>query len=487
MAAVTETDSFVRDGAAYRESLRDAREVWYRGERVEDVTTHEAIAGLVDVIAKLYDDQHAQETSELLTYRRGDGARVATSWLTPRAPDDLVRRRLCCEHFAWETFGTVGRAPDMISWTQTGLLAHLSTFRRYSPKYADNLVAYQDYAQENNLLLAGVIAEPQGVRSRSARAGDDRSTVFRVTRETDEGVWLSGARTAGSIAVYANEILVSTIFTNRPQESVWTTIPVASPGLKLVCRETTAHPHATRYDHPVAARGDEMDSLVVLDDVFVPRDRVFGLGAPELQSQTFYSQVSRGEHWNVLDRLCVKAEIFAGLAQLVIEALDVTSVPMARDAVGKVIQYAQILRAGVIAAEMLATPSEEGILLPDVNVISATRAYALDNYGEVVHIIQELCGQGLVMRFSESDFDHAELGERLELILAQPMISGREKNRLMNLVWDLTTDGHAGRSALFENVNATPSFILRQKLYGEYDRATFSERIKNAIGLTTLG
>jgi 4-hydroxyphenylacetate 3-monooxygenase len=486
MAVETENRSLIRTGADYRESLRDGREVWYRGERIEDVTTHPATAGLVDVIAKLYDDQHAPETNDILTYVRDDGARVATSWLTPRVPEDLARRRACCEHFAWETFGTVGRAPDMISWTQTGLLAYLPTFRQLSPKYADNLPVYQEYAQENNLLLAAVIAEPQGVRSRSARAGDDRSAVFRVTRETDEGVWLSGARTAGSIAVHANEILISTIFTTRPEESIWATVPIASPGLKLVCRETTAHPGSSRYDHPVAARGDEMDSLVVLEDVFVPRERVFCYGAPELQSQTFYSQVSRGEHWNVLDRLCVKAEIFAGVAQLVVEALDVTAVPMARDSVARIIQYAQILRAGVIAAEAHAALTEGGVLMPDGNVISATRAYALDNYGEVVHIIQELCGQGLVMRFSEADFDHAELGERLELFLGQPTISAREKNRLMNLVWDLTTDGHAGRSALFENVNATPSFILRQKLYGEYDRAAFVERIKTAVGLTTL-
>jgi 4-hydroxyphenylacetate 3-monooxygenase len=158
---------------------------------------------------------------------------------------------------------------------------------------------------------------------------------------------------------------------------------------------------------------------------------------------------------------------------------------MARDSVAKVIQYAQILRAGVLAAETLATHTEGGVLMPDGNVISATRAYALDNYGEVVHIIQELCGQGLVMRFSQADFDHAELGGRLELFLGQPTITAREKNRLMNLVWDLTTDAHAGRSALFENVNATPSFILRQKLYGEYDRSALVARIKAEIGLAT--
>jgi 4-hydroxyphenylacetate 3-monooxygenase len=480
----TETGGFVRTSDEYRESLRDGREVWYRGERIEDVTTHPATAGLVDVVARLFDSQHLPETQDVTTYLREDGQRVSACWLAPRTREELALRRLCCEHFAWETFGIVGRAPDMISWTQIGLLAYLPTFRRLSPKYADNLLSYYDYAQANNLHLAAVIAEPQGVRSRSARAGEDRSVVFRVNRETDEGVWLSGARTAGSIAAQANEIMISTIFTTRPEESIWATIPIASPGLKLICRETTAHPDRNAYDHPIASRGDEMDSLVVLDDVFVPRERVFCYGAPELQSQALYGQISRGEHWNVLDRLCVKAEMFGGLAQLVIAALDVESVPMARDSVAKVIQYAQILRAGVIAAEELATPTEGGILMPDGNVIAAIRAYALDTYPEVVHIIQELCGQGLVMRFSEAEFDHPDLGSKLEAILAQPAISGREKNRLMNLVWDLTCDSHAGRSALFENVNATPSFILRQKLYHEYDRSRFVERIKSAIGLT---
>src|SRR5262249_45979903 len=156
----------------------------------------------------------------------------------------------------------------------------------------------------------------------SSRAGEDRSAVFRVTRETDDGLWLSGARTAGSIAVQANELMVGTIFTTQPEESVWATIPMATPGLKLVARGTTAQAVAWAFDHPIASRGDEMDALIILDDVFVPRDRVWSYGAPELQSQTLYSQISRGEHWNVLDRLCVKAEIFAGVAQLIVDALE---------------------------------------------------------------------------------------------------------------------------------------------------------------------
>ena len=36
-------------------------------------------------------------------------------------------------------------------------------------------------------------------------------------------------------------------------------------------------------------------------------------------------------------------------------------------------------------------------------------------------------------------------------------VNARDKNRLFNLVWDLTCSGHGLRTALFEALNATPT------------------------------
>ena len=41
----TQTQVSLRTGEDYINSLKDDREVYYKGERVEDVTTHEATAG----------------------------------------------------------------------------------------------------------------------------------------------------------------------------------------------------------------------------------------------------------------------------------------------------------------------------------------------------------------------------------------------------------------------------------------------------------
>ncbi len=50
-------------GARYIESLKDGREVWLDGEKVQDVTTHPAFTGMVHELARIYDLQHTEHVS----------------------------------------------------------------------------------------------------------------------------------------------------------------------------------------------------------------------------------------------------------------------------------------------------------------------------------------------------------------------------------------------------------------------------------------
>src|SRR5262245_26097364 len=97
--------AFLKTGDEYRESLRDGREVWYKAQRVGDVTTHPATAGGIDILAEAYDAQHDSETRDLLTYEREDGALVSKTWMVPRTIDDLKSRRQSIEYLALQSFG----------------------------------------------------------------------------------------------------------------------------------------------------------------------------------------------------------------------------------------------------------------------------------------------------------------------------------------------------------------------------------------------
>ena len=68
MAATDQTSEAMsmRTGEEYIESLRDGREVYYKGERVEDVTTHFATAGGIRQVADVYDLQFDPEAQKVL-------------------------------------------------------------------------------------------------------------------------------------------------------------------------------------------------------------------------------------------------------------------------------------------------------------------------------------------------------------------------------------------------------------------------------------
>ena len=61
----------IRTGDEYRDSIRDGREVWINGERVDDVTCHPMFTPLVDVRARIYDMQHERQFCDVMTYQEG--------------------------------------------------------------------------------------------------------------------------------------------------------------------------------------------------------------------------------------------------------------------------------------------------------------------------------------------------------------------------------------------------------------------------------
>jgi 4-hydroxyphenylacetate 3-monooxygenase len=54
-------------GAEFLDSLHDSREVWIRGERVKDLTTHPAFRNSARMLARMYDALHDPARQAVLT------------------------------------------------------------------------------------------------------------------------------------------------------------------------------------------------------------------------------------------------------------------------------------------------------------------------------------------------------------------------------------------------------------------------------------
>ena len=84
-----------KTGKDYIARLKDRpREVWIRGERVDDVTSHPGFRNGVNSVAALYDLQHDPEVGKEMTFASPTtGDQVGLSFMVPKSAEDLERRR----------------------------------------------------------------------------------------------------------------------------------------------------------------------------------------------------------------------------------------------------------------------------------------------------------------------------------------------------------------------------------------------------------
>ena len=150
VGAADGSDMGARTGKAFLEGLRDDREIWLAGRRVEDVTTEPALARAAESVAALYDLQH-QEPDVLLAPDPETGETVGVTHLIPRSQADLLRRHAAIERMAWETIGLMGRSPDYLNVTLAGFAGRSDTFAlNGNEEGAANLVAFHRQAMHHD-------------------------------------------------------------------------------------------------------------------------------------------------------------------------------------------------------------------------------------------------------------------------------------------------------------------------------------------------
>src|SRR5215212_8003742 len=179
----------IRSGAEYIASLRDGREVWLGGQRVEDVPTHPAFRGCVDTVAQLYDLQHDPAYADTLTYEEG-GERYALSYHEPRQAADLERLRRMIELVARYSGATLARAPEYVPLILLGLCSIQDDLAHDHPEYGANLARYFAWCKATNVALSHSFTDPVVDRNRPESA----DAILRVVERRPDGVVVRGVR-----------------------------------------------------------------------------------------------------------------------------------------------------------------------------------------------------------------------------------------------------------------------------------------------------
>ncbi|SDY49088.1 4-hydroxyphenylacetate 3-monooxygenase [Amycolatopsis xylanica] len=478
-----------RTGQQYLDKLNAMTpELYVNGDKVTaKVAEHPAFRNNALTYAKLFDLQHDPAYRDVLTYPSPTtGDRVGTSFLVPRSEDDLKRRRAAFSVWAQESNGFLGRSGDYMNSSLTALATAKTFFAKADPVFGERIEAYYELARENDWLATHTLIPPQVNRAVSGSQQGGGNLAAKVVEERPDGIVVRGARMLATLAPIADELLVfpSTVLRGTPEDTPYSyafAVPNDAPGLKYYCRSRLDH-GGSHFDEPLASRYEEMDAVVVFDDVFIPNDRVFLLGHPEL-CNAWYAETGAGALMThqVVTRTLAKTEFYLGLASEIAAAIGIGGFQHIQQDLAELISYVELEKAVLRAAEADGSPSPDGVFLPKWDVLNAARNWYPTKVSQrLPEIIRKFSASGLMALPSEADFDTDGRAD-LDTYLQSATLPARDRARLFKLALDASVSSFAGREALYEYFFFGDPVRMAGAQVNSYDREPLQARVRDLL------
>ena len=437
----------MRTGADYRESLRDGRDVWVLGEgRVDDVTAHPSTAAMVEEYVAWYDRHFDPDWQDiLLTPPDGNGQRRSVAMTPPKTPDDLRRlgKEISAVHFI--TGGNMTHTPGYGELICLGLQNVMKRLDNSSEDIA-KAEEYLEYVSDSGRFVTYAGGGPLiGTR---LRPDESERAALKLVSESADGIVVSGKIQMHTSTPFAEDLLISTR-NDMPAGSgrhLWFIVPVNAPGLRVVSRRSAAR-HKNRFLSPLSGRFDELDSMVWMEDVFIPRNRVFTGEAPDRnrkQSLVCWMLWHHSYGW------LAKAELSLGLGLALAEIMGLKDNAQTIEQLVEMTVNVQTSRTCMRAAELDQETSVSGHPLANQVHVAAAGVNTLKVRQRMGEILRGLPGSSLINAPADTDFADPVMAAELEDAFGGGGYTAMQRAALLQLAWDQVSSGLDGREAAFE-------------------------------------
>ncbi len=322
---------------------------------------------------------------------------------------------------------------------------------------AENLVRFQRRLAREDLSLTHTIIHPTVDKATDARIVGSGVPLHKV-EDTAHGIVVRGARILATLAPYADEIAVYPALPMPADATAYAlafSIPVDTPGLIFLCRDSAAAPGAHPFDRPLSSRFDEQDAFVIFDNVEVPRERVFIDGSVDVYNVIRQTEVVENLTNQTTVRALTKLEFSYGLAARMAEAINDQSAAT-QEMLGELLSYVETTRSAVLLSAEHGRDVGDGVWCPDRRPLAPMRSLLATWFPRVAEIITLIGSHNLLATPSRRQLDDAELRPLIDEFLHGANGVGAEaRAALFRLAWDFVGSGLAGRNLLYERFYLT--------------------------------
>jgi len=461
----------IRKGQDYIKSIKaHTPEVYYEGEKVEDVTEHPAFRIPVKTVAKYY-DMH-WENNELRVYNPDVGEETSISFLRPKNKKDLAKIRDGLIKIYDYYRGFFGRSPDYLNIWNMVFYAHAEDFGKYfGSKYMENAIQIYKEATKHDLFYTHAIVAPMYDRSRPPSQWEDPYIQVGVVEEKPEGVIVRGAAMISTAGPYAEMLwyLPNIRRDTDTRYALYFSIPTYQKGVKFLARRGFQPREGGEFEYPISARFDESDAILIFKDVLVPWDRIIFYKKPELIEDFMWRTLGLRTwfNWHFVIQHYSRLKFLAGLAIAISEAAGTSNFINVQEKIGEILIYLALNEA-VLTASVENAEELPNIVRPNPYYSIGASHFNMRAIPRANEILRSISGGASIpIPAGIKDFENPEERELLVKYMSMKGLNALERVKLFNLLWDVIGSEVGMRYEQYDRFSRGDPTIRWAQMYSE--------------------
>ncbi len=320
---------------------------------------------------------------------------------------------------------------------------------------------YLQYVQERDLVVDGAMTDAKGDRRLRPSQQADPDLFVHIVEKKPDGIVVRGAKLHQTGALNSHEIVVMPTQTLSEQDrdyAVAFAVPADAPGILMIYGRQpsdTRKLESGQLDVGNREFGGH-EALIVLDDLFVPWERVFMAG--EYAFSGLLIERFAGYHRQSYGGCKAGVgDVLIGAAQALAHYQGTDKASHIKDKIVEMVHLNETIYACGIACSAEGKPTPSGTYLIDLLLANVCKLNVTRFPYEIARLAQDIAGGLLVTLPSEQDLSHPEVGSYLDKYLRSvERYTTEDRCRMLRLMENLTL-GPGAAAYLTESMHGAGS------------------------------
>lgn len=458
-------------GQEYKDSLRNRNiKVYIKGELIDsyNLIDHPFIKGHVNAAAMTYDLAHDPAYEDLMTTTSHlTGKKINRFTHIHQSTEDLIKKVKMLRMISQKTGTCYQRCVGFDAMNAVYTVTY-EMDKKLGTDYHERFKKYLLHIQETDHMVAGAMTDPKGDRGLRPGQQADPDLFVHLVEKNDKGIIIRGAKAHMTGMVNSHEMLIMPTMGMKEDEkeyAVSCAIPVDAPGvIHIFGRQTNDDRKCEGEIDQGNARFGIVggETLTILDDVFVPWDRVFMCGETEFSGllverfACYHRQNYGGCKGGVSD-------VVVGATAVMANYSGYGNASHVKEKINEMIHMTETLYACSIACSAEGKKTASGAYFVDPLLANVGKHNVTKLIYDIDRLAQDIGGGITATMPSESDLRNPQIGKYVEKYLkGVDSVPTENRMRIARLIENMT-----GGTALIESMHGAGSPQAQKVMYSK--------------------